>query len=308
MPWQWSYPLALRRRLEESFRDCDNFSLLHDKFTPVANYDGTWGIGEQNRGKAAWLDQLVESSQRSWPRAAQSASLKRWLALVEQYQHGENRQHFVLRTAQPLIVGLGSEHVHETGLTLNPLTGAPMIPGSSLKGLARTYALSELVATIGITEWLPDEPLLKPLDDLLMEPELNLPKLASLTASPITETIREAAMRFRRTFGTVGQAGCAIFFDGNHVSEKAPRFSVDIMNPHYGKYYGSAEAPADDDSPIPVPYLTVGRGQEFVFAVVARHAADADFVRKFARTWLIRGLMELGAGAKGSQGYGLFRE
>lgn len=310
MAWQWSYPPALRRRLEKSVSECDNFSLLHDKFTPMANYGGIWGIGEQNRDKMDWLKQLVTLSDAPGkPEPAQVAHFERWLALVERYQYTDDAPYFMLKTAQPLVIGLGSEHVHETGLTLNPLTGAPAIPGSTLKGLARSYALMELVAALGITDWPADQPLLKPLDDLLMEPDLDLQAVADLIGMPITEAAVDIAGHLRRAFGTVGQAGRAIFFEGIHLSEKPPRFSVDLMNPHYGKYYGSQpQAPADNDSPIPVPFLTVQRGQPFVFAVVARSASDAAFVRQYPRTWLIHGLMQLGVGAKSSQGYGLFRE
>ena len=40
------------------------------------------------------------------------------------------------KTKSRLIAGLGSSSVLETGLTLNPLYGTPMIPGSSVKGIA----------------------------------------------------------------------------------------------------------------------------------------------------------------------------
>ena len=44
------------------------------------------------------------------------------------------------KTIQPLIAGLGSSNVLETGLTLNPTYGIPMLPGSSLKGITAHYA------------------------------------------------------------------------------------------------------------------------------------------------------------------------
>jgi len=179
---------------------------------------------------------------------AMQAQLLRWLALVECYQYTEKRQpYFVLTTAQPLIVGLGFRHVHETGLILHPITGAPAIPGSTLKGVTRTYALLELVKVLGITEWDDKLPLLKPLDDLLMDKELNLSDITTLTNVALTADMTDFIHAFRHAFGTVSRAGCAIFFEGIHMSEKPPRFSVDIMNPHYGKYYGSPpNAPADD--------------------------------------------------------------
>ena len=44
-----------------------------------------------------------------------------------------------LRTAGRLIVGLGSENVLETGIRLHHVYGLPLVPGSSLKGLAAHY-------------------------------------------------------------------------------------------------------------------------------------------------------------------------
>ena len=44
------------------------------------------------------------------------------------------------KTIQPLIAGLGSSNVLETGLTLNPTYGIPMLPGSSIKGITAHYA------------------------------------------------------------------------------------------------------------------------------------------------------------------------
>ena len=44
------------------------------------------------------------------------------------------------KTIQPLIAGLGSSNVLDTGLTLNPTYGIPMLPGSSIKGITAHYA------------------------------------------------------------------------------------------------------------------------------------------------------------------------
>ena len=38
-----------------------------------------------------------------------------------------------------LIVGLGNESVYETGMTFHPIYGIPYIPGSSLKGVLRSF-------------------------------------------------------------------------------------------------------------------------------------------------------------------------
>jgi len=328
--WQWSYPRRLRARLGQSVEGCENLSLLHDKFTPLANYAGRWSLGQDSGAKGDWLRVLTGEDRREdpgWHQAvpAQVAARARWEARVSAYQYGDKTPIFLLITAQPMVVGLGAEHVHETSLTLSSLTGAPMIPGSALKGLARTVALLTLVMQLGIEEWNEDHALLKPLDDLLMLPEKKPnsnqnvegdkvfdPDAKQITIEevtiPLTAEAHKLMRAIRETFGWVGHAGEAIFFDGVYAGSTPPSFRVDIMNPHFGKYYGDPpKAPSDDDSPIPVPYLTLDSKQSFLFATAARRPEKADFVREFARSWLRLGLLNLGVGAKTNQGYGLFR-
>lgn len=65
-----------------------------------------------------------------------------------------------------------------------------------------------------------------------------------------------------------GKRGAVTFWDcipemsGHNMSQ-------DIMTPHYGKYYESKDSPNDAGIPIPIPFLVIPPGSEFVFHVTA---------------------------------------
>ena len=77
------------------------------------------------------------------------------------------------------------------------------------------------------------------------------------------------------------------------------------MNPHYGPYYETKgkEPPADWYNPVPIPYLTVNTGVRYRFVIASR---NKNLLSK-AVEWLAFALTIIGVGAKGSQGYGVFK-
>lgn len=105
-------------------------------------------------------------------------------------------------------------------------------------------------------------------------------------------------------------AGSVIVFDALPVTP--PAIELDVMNPHYGKYYGDATGatpPADYLEPKPVFFLATGPGAVFRFSLAARRRheqAAADVAR--ASELLGEALATLGAGAKTAVGYGLFAQ
>jgi CRISPR-associated protein Cmr6 len=103
------------------------------------------------------------------------------------------------------------------------------------------------------------------------------------------------------------KVGQVIFFDA--VPTQTPTLQVDVMNPHYGKYYsestdsrGRPIPPTDCLSPKPVYFLTVAEGCEFAFAVAPRDGNEA--LAETAAGWLREALDEMGVGAKTTSGYG----
>ncbi len=59
-------------------------------------------------------------------------------------QQGYRVESFVAKASSPVVVGLGIESVLEVNLRLHHTWGIPIIPGSALKGLARSVAAQQL--------------------------------------------------------------------------------------------------------------------------------------------------------------------
>ncbi len=102
--------------------------------------------------------------------------------------------------------------------------------------------------------------------------------------------------------------GSVIFHD---VLPTQPiKLQADVMTPHYGPYYedkSGQTAPGDWHSPVPIPFLAVADAQPFLFALSPRtRSAQDEADCRQAAEWLKDALIELGAGAKTSVGYGRF--
>jgi CRISPR-associated protein Cmr6 len=106
-----------------------------------------------------------------------------------------------------------------------------------------------------------------------------------------------------RRYGTTDRAGAVAFLDGLPVE----RWSVglDVMTPHFGKWYRDGRAPDDTESPVPVNFLSIARDSAFEVALVARHPEGSRELEAAASD-LEQGLDDLGLGAKTAAGYGVF--
>jgi len=194
-----------------------------------------------------------------------------------------------LHTAGRLIVGLGSENVLETGITLHHTYGLPVLPGSGLKGLAAHYCHTVWgEAELKFKKPTPEEDKAyrKWLDGQGPKPQDNYHRLL---------------------FGTTDESGCIIFHDGWFVpdSEKEP-LKLDVMTPHHPKWLDGSVPPTDFDSPTPVPFLSVS-GKFYVAVSWCGPASDqAVSWRDIAMTCLREALFHWGIGGKTTSGYGRF--
>lgn len=192
-----------------------------------------------------------------------------------------------------MVVGLGDKGAREVGITLHSLHGFPIIPGSALKGLARTFALSTLNTKGDDGKVLDLSSQAKAIEDYAGRKQDGKQIAANAEYD-----------QFIAVFGALESAGGAIFFDA------LPRYFTlarDIMNPHHNEYYrsqGKDAPPSDYQSPVPIIFLSVDKGSEFLFGVAARKR-DTD-IRRLAWEWLKAGLSTVGVGAKTTSGYGVF--
>ena len=176
-----------------------------------------------------------------------------------------------LTTRSRTVVGLGSKGVYEVGFAFHRTWGFPVIPGSSLKGVARSYAL-----------------LVEGLDQRSTE---------------FQEVFGYASGDQREADG---RAGRVTFWDA--IPESNLRLELDVINPHYPRYYQDSTGrtpPSNWQSPVPIHFLTIPPGARLITAIAPLvPGEEASGAIDRATRWLTGGLLQLGAGAKTASGYG----
>ncbi len=176
------------------------------------------------------------------------------------------------KTEGRMIIGLGSEIVVETGITLHHTYGVPFIPGSALKGLASHYC-SQVWGS-------------KEIGFKLGNKYHNL------------------------LFGKQEDAGHITFHDA-WITPKTVDSSIkpDVMTPHHGDYYKGEGAPTDFDDPKPVPFISVSG--TFLIAISCDDPTPAGTRwAELSLSLLTHALSDWGIGGKTNSGYGkmkLFR-
>lgn len=175
----------------------------------------------------------------------------------------------------PLVVGLGNPSVLETSLNLHPIYGTPYLPGTALKGLTAHYAHS--IST--------------------QYPELS-----------------RDGNDFKVLFGEQEQAGMIGFHDA-WITPETLNSSLrhDVMTPHHPQYNAGSSsgeniaAPRDDDSPNPIPFLSVIGCFTIVLTCNLKEEQATAWL-KLAKTLLLKALEEEGIGAKTAIGYGRMKK
>jgi CRISPR-associated protein Cmr6 len=311
------------QQVADSGSRCDNIGLWLDRFLTV-NPQKNWGITQDAKHRQHLMQLTRQPAWQSRVREQLNALQNRYEAMLNWY---ERRGSVVKRIqAQPVwrfVVGLGAAHVLETGITLHRLFGLPIIPGSALKGAARTWALFKLSEELGVPILSPSEASARPpttLDkfETVILSQGNEEEQAALLSqllqddaipdgAPIRklslQELREKWRPFFEVFGSTEQAGSIIFLDA--IPLEPPEFQLDIMNPHYPNYYRTQGPPADWESPNPVFFLTVS-GTPYRFAIAAR-SEQGNHLLNLAEKWLKGALAELGVGAKTGADYGYWR-
>uniref|UniRef100_A0A7C4PJ85 Type III-B CRISPR module RAMP protein Cmr6 n=1 Tax=Anaerolinea thermolimosa TaxID=229919 RepID=A0A7C4PJ85_9CHLR len=260
-----------------------NPGLIFERYIPCMTED------KENRRR-----QALNAVKTAPDSSALHAVYTRWQALAEACK----AKTLTLKTDWRFIPGLGRKTALEIGFGFHRY-GFPYLPASSVKGIARTWALFELASLLETGEGK-----LYDLDRTIEKEEGEFQK--AFEAYKPSDEAREQAKSFRLVFGTLEQAGGAVFFDA--IPTSAFPLDIDIMNPHYAPYYQGKEPPGDWHNPTPITFLAVPANKEFAFAVAWRRGAPHANLLEQACAWLKNGLRDLGAGAKTSAGYGYFGE
>jgi CRISPR-associated protein Cmr6 len=314
----YTYPIPLRTVRLLPRGECANPGLLFDRYV---GYNADWslktsGDSDPRRAALTQVKQAQEEFGQNWT-ALRDGLLARWKAAAEAAGASEaDKSIFRAAPVWRFVTGLGRNTPLEVGFTFDRVYGLPIIPGSGLKGLTRAATLWTLADALGVSllrasavetrhknkEHTPVERLEAALladqgkRQALLEKLCGAPRLAQALQD---DKLAKRIELYSSVFGAFSRKGQTLFMDA--VPETAT-LEIDVMTPHHAKYYAPQGAawPADWESPTPVPFLTIGRGSVFHFAVGGAHRAQAA-------GWLREALDWPGAGAKTSAGYGAWK-
>jgi CRISPR-associated protein Cmr6 len=275
---------------------CDNPALLFNKL--LAHKLSQSG---EEINKAKFLKEFTELITEKFPE---------YLTLFENIANSlPCSKTFQIKTGYRLAIGLGNPSLIENGFLFHHTYGIPYIPGETLKGLARSVFLisayesvKEKVKSISDLE-----------EKLISEEKNDIKELLNSRSVEIVftqEKIEKPCDFFVKVFGTQKKRGEVVFFDAYLKDFNKNYFEIDIMNPHYQKYYTEKgkEPPADYYNPVPIQFLTLK--EELIFVVCLGEAPldkgleEKDW--KLIEMLLRVGLENFGVGAKKRKGYGWF--
>lgn len=242
-----------------------NVGLLYSKFFDqwVRNDDNN-KLEINGKAKQSWISK-VSNKKIGNGNLIQEMINRRKLMVEAMKMRGYN---LIFENTSRFVTGLGIPHPIENGFAWHHILGTPYLPGSSVKGIVKSYCIN----------WLN-----KPIDDK------DIKRIFGGT-----DTSNEDGV------------GSVIFLDA--IPYHPVELEGDVITPHYNKYYADAKKnpPGDWDNPTPIPFLVVKKGQEFMFSIISRKTGDEDVEK--VKEWLIKALDEMGGGAKTALGYGRFKQ
>jgi len=227
---------------------------------------------ENKKKKKVFYTEIIHSFKERNRNGAISDVLKGFIRKREKLLTSAAGEVFVLKTHWHMVSGLGTGHPYEAGFIWHRTLGVPYLPGSSIKGLFRAW-------------------------------------MENYCDEEDEENDQKKKDRINYLMGGEEGAGNLIFFDA--IPERCPELTLDIMNPHYSKYYENPEnPPADHHSPVPIYFIATAQNQPFQFAIGHRrpNAPNAKDDVKNAVALLKEALICLGAGGKTAAGYGQFSD
>lgn len=209
-----------------------------------------------------------------------------------------NKLPFNLTTKTKIIVNHGQDSVLENSIAFHPYYGFPVIPGSAIKGVTRSFC-----------------------EDFYEEIEnLDEEKITAIFGAQSKD--KKAISNHRKS--EKASEGKVIFLDAwpslKGIAEKNKNislrdfFETDVFTPHYQKYYQKKKSssddqegifPSDDQKSIPINFLAVKKKIEFEFVIALTSNSkniDLEIIKNFVRN----ALKIYGIGAKTGSSYGYF--
>jgi len=273
----------------ESYRDkITNFGLYFQKFAQYQKKSNfkldtqhNWDNGKKGKDKK-WS--LISNQFEHYKKHLSSTTLTKKHENQHQYLSafsglGVKIVELSSETSTRFLTGIGETTPTEVGMVFDRNTGLPYIPASSVKGAVR-YAYC-----VNFARKYPEK-----IKNGESVDEKDIDGLIELFGSLDTKNSSRGGFAFMDVY-----------------SEKPPEIAIDIMNPHYAKYYKgeSNDGPVETEEPVPIKFLAVEKGSVFKFR--------GFFLSKEAESYwdqlneaFFTALTELGLGAKTAVGYGRF--
>lgn len=241
-----------------------NAGLVFNKFASGWSRSSSWKFDDAQNNAGGWLKNFANRS------AGEGELIKELAFRQRELVENLGGRVFAFKNSGRFVMGMGNAHPLENGLTWHPTLGVPYLPGSSLKGVLRSWDLQEF---------------------------------GEVNDKGQLKSRKEAA----RAFGTQGCIGDLIFFD--LLPLKPLRLAREIMTPHYGEYYQNQKIPGDWESPVPIQYLAVEKDQEWQLGIAFQKRSCTDTspaIWEEIETLVSEALVWAGAGAKTAIGFGRF--
>jgi CRISPR-associated protein Cmr6 len=233
---------------------------------------------EKETNAGLWLDKYIAKQDRDDPGSRQNlieevcvlpiptayrSYFEHWQEMLTDEYGAQTRR---AQVKGRMIVGLGSESVLETSISLNRTYGVPYIPGSALKGLAANYARLHLGE-----DWQKGGKYYK----IVFGDTDDAGYVTFFDALYIPDT---------------GHEGKVLY--------------PDVITVHHQRYYQDTnDAPTDRDNPNPVPFLSATGTYLIALAAPELHQQGQQWIERIFEI-LGYALKTLGIGAKTSSGYG----
>ncbi len=256
-------PLYDGNNAPDSFRPEFNSGLWYDKFcNQWLPKKKEWSLGTD--GKKNWINQLNEK------KVGSLACLEEMIVRLGCLMNALKGEVRCLTTDWRFVTGLGREHPVENGFAWHHGLGVPYLPGSSIKGILRTWAEERT--------------------------DLNQHEVWRIFG-PIDNKANEKSI------------GSILFFDALPAEPVKVQSDVMTPHyaPYYLPQ-GDPQPPGDWFDPLPILFLTVAPGQPFFFALAPRRPDCRENMQDcmLVLQWLEEALAGIGAGAKTAAGYGRF--
>ncbi len=114
-----------------------NLGLWHDKFGDRWNHlKTTETVGFDKLG---WLEETTGKAREQLANDEFRRLLQRQAARRQELAHALEGRFLMMKTTSPFVTGLGREHPVENGFLWHHTLGVPYLPGSSVKGMIRSW-------------------------------------------------------------------------------------------------------------------------------------------------------------------------